>query len=62
MAAGQRDMDSDEMNEEMMDEHAPVDSNVVQPGWKISDAPSALKGKIEDEEESTEPSSVAAPS
>ena len=31
---GQREIDSDEMNEEMMDEHA---ANLVQPGWKISD-------------------------
>ena len=32
---GQRDLDSDEMNEEMMDEYTPT--NLIQPGWKISD-------------------------
>lgn len=31
--SGQRDIDSDEMNEEMMDEYSPA----VVPGWKISD-------------------------
>ena len=30
--SGQRELDSDEMDEELMDEH-----NLVQPGWKISD-------------------------
>lgn len=37
-ASGQRDLSSDEMNEEMMDEYTPT--NMVQPGWKISDDPS----------------------
>ena len=37
---GQRDLDSDEMNEELMDEHAEDHGGMVQPGWKISDEPS----------------------
>ena len=34
--SGQRELDSDEMNEEMMDEYTPA--NPVQAGWKISDS------------------------
>ena len=39
--SGQREIDSDEMDDEMMDEH----SSMVQPGWKISDEQPASERK-----------------
>mmetsp|Transcript_33744 Transcript_33744/g.44516 ORF Transcript_33744/g.44516 Transcript_33744/m.44516 type:complete len:90 (-) Transcript_33744:885-1154(-) len=54
---GQRELDSDEMNEEMMDEHVSQDDyNLVQPGWKISDSNTPTQGEQNDDSESTEPS------
>lgn len=43
-ASGQRELDSDEMDEEMMDEH----QNVVQPGWKVTDAAATPKNDEND--------------
>ena len=48
---GQRELDSDEMNEELMDEHA-EDHNLVQPGWKISDEPSQADSAASTEQNS----------
>ena len=47
---GQREIDSDEMNEEMMDEYP----QQVQMGWKISDAPTPSAAESEEADSTTD--------